>query len=247
MRPVVFLPGILMPAPLRYAALLAVLGPDVPAHTKELEVYRGTTTPPTGYSLDAELDGLDRFIDGLTAEAVHLYGHSGGGAVALAYAARAPERVLTLALDEPATDFSDEDRAEVAAAVAFREDAADADLLGTFVRALIRSDLDPPPPPEGPPPPWMANRPDGIRAFVAALDDARVDHGVLRSLRAPVYYSVGDHSNERWLRIRDRLAATIPDFTAEVYEGLSHLNTSHIAEPERVAAALRALWARAEG
>jgi hypothetical protein len=30
--------------------------------------------------------------------------------------------------------------------------------------------------------------------------------------------------------------------TVELYEGLSHLNTSHAAEPERVAAALRRLW-----
>jgi hypothetical protein len=30
--------------------------------------------------------------------------------------------------------------------------------------------------------------------------------------------------------------------TVELYEGLSHLNSSHAAEPQRVAAALRRLW-----
>jgi len=30
--------------------------------------------------------------------------------------------------------------------------------------------------------------------------------------------------------------------TVELYEGLNHLNSSHAAEPERVAAALRRLW-----
>ena len=30
--------------------------------------------------------------------------------------------------------------------------------------------------------------------------------------------------------------------TVELYDGLSHLNSSHAAEPERVVAALRRLW-----
>jgi hypothetical protein len=42
-----------------------------------------------------------------------------------------------------------------------------------------------------------------------------------------------------------RLEELFADFTGEVYEGLHHLNTSHQAESARVAAALRALWARA--
>jgi len=42
-----------------------------------------------------------------------------------------------------------------------------------------------------------------------------------------------------------RLEILFDDFTGEVYQGLHHLNTSHQAEPARVAAALRALWARA--
>ena len=40
------------------------------------------------------------------------------------------------------------------------------------------------------------------------------------------------------------------DFTArvtgEVFEGLHHLNTSHQAEPDRVAATLTGVWERAE-
>jgi hypothetical protein len=45
--------------------------------------------------------------------------------------------------------------------------------------------------------------------------------------------------------MKDRLAGLFEDFTAERYEGLHHLNTSHQAEPDRVAAALRKLWAPA--
>jgi len=42
-----------------------------------------------------------------------------------------------------------------------------------------------------------------------------------------------------------RLEILFDDFTGEVYQGLHHLNPSHQAEPARVAAAWRALWARA--
>lgn len=106
----VLLPGILMPAFVRYAALIDALAPDVRAVPKELEVY-AKDVPPDDYSVTTELDGLDRFLDERDADRVHLYGHSAGGSVALAYAAARPHRVLSLAVDEPASDFSDDDRA----------------------------------------------------------------------------------------------------------------------------------------
>lgn len=106
----VLLPGILMPAFLRYAPLIDALGQDVRAVPKELEVY-ASDQPPDDYSITTELDGLDRFLDERGVDAAHLYGHSAEGSVALAYAAARPERVLSLAMDEPASDFSAEDRA----------------------------------------------------------------------------------------------------------------------------------------
>ena len=42
------------------------------------------------------------------------------------------------------------------------------------------------------------------------------------------------------------LAGLFPDFTGEVFEGLHHLNTSHQAEPDRVAATLVPFWERSE-
>ena len=86
--PVVFLPGILMPVALRYRALLDALGGDVRPRLKELEVYGGASVPPPGYSLHAELDGIAHAADAAGLEAFHLYGHSGGGSCALAFAAR---------------------------------------------------------------------------------------------------------------------------------------------------------------
>jgi hypothetical protein len=45
--PVIFLPGIIMPAPDRYSALLKELGAHVNAITKDLEIYR-LPDPPSG-------------------------------------------------------------------------------------------------------------------------------------------------------------------------------------------------------
>jgi hypothetical protein len=91
----------------------------------------------------------------------------------------------------------------------------------------------------------MAKRPAGLNAFMDAIRRYRVDPERLRSYDRPVNYSYGSLSNPRWQVMRDWLAALFPDFTSELYEGASHLNTSHQREPARVASALRRLWQRA--
>ncbi len=44
----------------------------------------------------------------------------------------------------------------------------------------------------------------------------------------------------------ERLTVVFRNIQVERYEGLHHFNTSHAAEPERMAAALHRLWVRAE-
>src|SRR5262245_10278530 len=112
MRNVIFLPGIIAPAAVRYAPLLARLS-DVNPVTKDLEVY-SSGVPPPGYSIALEVAGVDRAADEAGYAGFHLYGHSGGGAVALAYVAAHPDRVLSLAVDEPAYDFTADARADMA-------------------------------------------------------------------------------------------------------------------------------------
>jgi len=246
MRPVIFLPGILMPAELRYRPLLDVLGPGVTARAKNLEVYSQQPASPGEYSIATELDGIDRLAAALGADRFHLYGHSGGGACCLAYVARSPERVLSLAVDEPASDFSEDDRALIRALEVPLLTKTDEELMKGFVTTQLAPGVTPPPRPDGPPPPWMADRPRGIRAFVAALLSAEVDHDALAHFGAPVYYSHGSLSHPRWISIRDRLARIFPDFASEQYQDLHHLRTSHVAEPTRVAGRLRELWSRGE-
>jgi len=244
MADAVFLPGIIMPAAIRYEPLLRALGDGVRAVTKELEVYTADA-PPAGHSIPMEVEGVARAADRAGFERFHLYGHSGGGAVALAFAAGHPDRLLSLALDEPAADFLDDgggaDWLEIKRAASLEEPES----TRTFLRLQLAPDEPLPAPPEGPPPPWMKKRPAGIRAFVAAVEAHHVDPAAYRAFRAPVYYSYGTRSHPRWTAIKDRLQDLFEDFTVDRYDGLHHLNTSHQAQPDRVAAALKKLWASA--
>lgn len=243
---VIFLPGVIMPCALRYAALLRELDNGVRAITKDLELYAGPGTPPQGYDITMELDGINETAEDAGWDRFHLYGHSGGGAVALAYVAAHPERVLSLAVDEPAYDFLDSTESrgywsEIDAAGQLPE----RDRMPAFLKLQLGPGVALPPAPAGTPPPWMTSRPAGVRALTTALKQHHVDPSSYRRYAAPVYFSHGTLSHPYWLSMRDRLAALFPDFTAERYDGLHHLNTSHQAEPARVAQALRRQWSRA--
>src|SRR6266516_4926155 len=97
----IVLPGGVMPADLAYGSLLEALGEDVEAIAKDLEVYAGPEPQP-GYTLDNEIDGVLRTARDAGFERFHLVGYSGGGAASVAFAAEHPERLLSLALLEPA-------------------------------------------------------------------------------------------------------------------------------------------------
>jgi pimeloyl-ACP methyl ester carboxylesterase len=242
--PVILLPGIVMPAALRYAPLIEELGASTRALTKELEVY-AAATPPAGYAIEHEVDGISRAADAAGFDRFHLYGHSAGGTCALAYVATHPQRVLSLAIDEPASDFSPEARAALQKDLHGIAGLSAGEKLSTFLRLQLAPGVDPPSPPPGSPPVWMASRPAGIDAFAAALSRYQLPVERLRAFAQPVYYSHGSLSHPRWLAMRDRLAGIFPDFTSDLYEGLHHLETSHHREPARVASALRRLWSRA--
>src|SRR5258708_8364937 len=90
-----------MPAELAYGALLEALGDDVDAVAKELEIYQGPSPPP-GYTLEHEIDGIVRTARTVGFDRFHLVGYSGGGASSLAFAATQHERLQSLALIAPA-------------------------------------------------------------------------------------------------------------------------------------------------
>jgi pimeloyl-ACP methyl ester carboxylesterase len=246
---VVLLPGGILPADLAYGALIDALDDEVEAVAKDLEVYAGDE-PPGDYSLDDEVAGVVREADARGWERFHLVGYSGGGAAALAAAARHPDRLLSLALLEPAWagnwDLSEAERA------IWREfeklDALTPDeFMAAFVRLELRPGVTPPPPAPGPPPPWMAKRPAGIRSFMRTFRTYELDRESLRRFDRPVYYGLGGLSNpDQYGEIAERLSRVLDDFTLEVFEERHHFDPPHRIEPERLAGSLRTLWKRAE-
>jgi pimeloyl-ACP methyl ester carboxylesterase len=202
---VIFLPGIIAPAAVRYGPLLEHLA-GVRAVVCDLAVYE-SDAPPASYSVSTELDALDRVADTAGLDRFHIFGHSGGGAVALAYAAHRGERLVSMAVDEPASDFTAEGD-EVYGWPAFDVALAlpPAEAMPSFMRLQVAPDVVLPPPPGGPPPPWMEKRPAGIVAFVAALRSYRVSKDQYRRFAAPVYFSRGSRTHGRWAAMQDRFA-----------------------------------------
>lgn len=244
----VLLPGGMLPADLAYGALIEALSDGVEAVAKDLEVYRADRPPPD-YALQVEIDGVTRQAAASGFDRFHVVGYSAGGATAAAFAAAHPERVRSLALLEPAwlgneglTDAERADREQAGRLAALPPDR----MIPEFVRMQLAPGVEPPPPPAGAPPPWMAKRPPGLRALMAAFGGHRLDVDALRRLDAPVYYALGSLSNpNRYRRNAERAAELFDDFTLEVFEGRHHFDPPHRVEPERVADSLLALWRRA--
>jgi pimeloyl-ACP methyl ester carboxylesterase len=237
-----------MPAEPAYAALLGVLGERVDAVAKDLEVYAGDRPSPD-YSLATEAQGVLREADARGFDRFHLVGYSGGGASSLAFAALRGERLLSLALLEPAWAGNERTPAEEALWQRFQElePLSPDQFMAGFTRLQLASGIEPPPRPDGPPPPWMAKRPAGLRALMAAFDNSELDLDALRAFDRPVYFAVGGRSNpDYFARMAERLASIFPDFTLETFPERHHFDPPHRIEPERLSTSLIVLWERAE-
>jgi pimeloyl-ACP methyl ester carboxylesterase len=244
----VLLPGGVLPAELAYAALLQTLGDRIDAVAKDLDVYAGDKPPPD-FGLATEVEGALREANLRGWDRFHLVGYSAGGASALALAAQHGQRLLSLALLEPAWAGNDRTPEEDALMQQFRAlDSLPPDqFMAGFIRLQLAPGVKPPPPPEGPPPPWMVKRPAGLRAFIDAFDNGELDVDALRAFDSPVYFALGGRSNPDYYgRMAQRLAAIFPDFTLETFAERHHFDPPHRVEPGRLADSLIALWERAE-
>ena len=238
----------MLPAEPAYAVLLHALGERVDAVAKDLEVYSGDQPPPD-FSLDTEVEGILREADSRGFERFHLVGYSGGGASSLAFAAVHGERLLSLALLEPAWAGNERTPEEEALMERFRalEPLPPDEFMAGFLRLQLAPGVESPPPPEGPPPPWMAKRPAGVRAFLDAFDKGVLDPEALATFDQPVYFALGGRSNPDYFgRMAQRLAAIFPDFALETFPERHHFDPPHRVEPERLSNSLLALWQRAE-
>ena len=249
MFPVILLPGIVLPAELAYGALIDALGSEAEAVAKDLEIY-AAPEPPEDYSLELEVAGVLREADARAWERLHLVGYSAGGAAALAFAARQPDRLGSLALLEPAwAGRWDVSPAEKALRLEYDrlEGLPVEELMPAFMRLNLRPGVPLPEPLPGEPPPWMARRPAGIRAISAAFRRDDIDREALRRFDRPVYFALGGLSNpDQYGEIARRLDGVFPDFELEVFDDRHHFDPPHRIEPERLASSLKELWRRAE-
>lgn len=243
--PVVFVPGGVTPVGPSYAPLLAELGDDVEPLLKELEVY-AADRPPAGYSIRLEADALERAADGVGLSSFHLVGFSAGGAVSLAFAALHPDRLRSLAIFEPANIPGPWVPDEHPEAVSADPSLGPEEMLAEFTRRQLRPGVEPPSQPPGPPPPWMATRPAGLRAIMAAFQSDAGDRDALRRCSFPVYLAYGLLTSENMVRRVQTLAGLLPDVWIEAYPGVHHFGPPQRTHPAHYAASLRALWARAE-
>jgi pimeloyl-ACP methyl ester carboxylesterase len=246
---VILLPGSVLPGELAYGSLVVALGSVTDAVVKELEVY-ATPEAPADYTLDLEVGGLLRVADERGWDRFHLVGYSGGGAAALAFAARHSERLASLALLEPAWagrwDLSPPEQA-----LWVEYDRLDAlppeQFMHTFMRLNVKPGVELPPPPSGDPPQWMAKRPGGIRAFMKTFKTYELDHEALAHFDRPVYFALGGLSNpDQFGAIATRLSRVFSDFELEIFEERHHFDPPHRIEPERLADSLAAFWRRAD-
>ena len=177
-------------------------------------------------------------------------GLGGGGASSLAFTAAHGDRVLSLALLEPAwagNEGLSPEEEEVRRNFRSLAGRPPAEFMANFMKYQLKPGVNPPTPPEGPPPPWMAKRPGGLTAFLHAFDEGRLDLERLRAFKRPVYFALGGLSNPNYYgRMAERLAGVFPDFTLETYPNRHHFDPPHRIEPAKVASALRQLWLRAE-
>ncbi len=241
---VIFLPGGIQPAALQYDALLKVLKEDIRPLLKDLEVYRDGT-PPSGYTLSSEVEGLKHAADQADMPTFHLVAYSGGGAVALAFIGAYPERVLSLALSEPAVIPSQAWRqmeGEYWQRMQDMMNLADQQFMREFMRVELREGVPLPPPPQGDLPAWMANRPSGIRALIGAFSDYDLPFVRMQAYNRPVYIAVCALSNPIELRKAEILEGLFTDMRIEIYGDRHHFDPPQRAEPERFAAALTRLW-----
>jgi pimeloyl-ACP methyl ester carboxylesterase len=241
---VVCLPGGVAPVAQRYAALAEHIRGRASLHLKDLEVYRDDS-PPAGYTVEMELEAIDRFAQARGLERFHLLGYSGGGFLSLAYAGTRPERVASLAVFEPAMVpglLSPEEQSMYESLDSRLRGLTGSEFMGAFVQAQVKPGVAVPPPPAGPAPPWMVRRPAGIQALLASFFAFDFDRARFRACQFPVFLGYGDHTHEIEEVKAGVLARLLPDFRVRRMAGVHHFVPPELIYTRGHSATLLALW-----
>ena len=249
MKPqVICIPGSVAPSRQRYGPLVERIGDAADLHLKDLEVYR-EAVPPANYSISEELEAVDRLADAKGLDRFHLVGYSGGGFISLAYAGTRPERIISLAVFEPAQIPGQLSAPEEAFFGGLRQklDGLKGDqFMATFVREQVKPGAVLAPPPPGPVSPEMQKRPAGIAALIKGFQEFPFDRHLLRAAPFPVSYAYGDLSHEEQALKAGILATLFADLRVRRYAGVHHFVPSDQIYTSEYAAALLDLWQEAE-
>jgi len=206
---------------------------------KELEVWRLPLQTP--YHLAVEVGGVERAARDAGFGRFHLVGFSAGATVAIATAVADPERVLSLAVYEPAT-IGDDDwdpvevdwRPAIAAALALPPDQA----VAAFRRLLMRPGLDPPRS-RSASPAWD-ERDRRLEAMIAKTGLTSTE---LAAVHAPALSMFGGLSHPRFRALAGRMAAVMPRAKVREFAQRSHFSPPHRDAPEELEDVLRQFWA----
>ena len=242
---VICLPGGVAPAAQRYGPLKEVVDGRAELHLKDHELYRGDA-PPADYSVEMELEAIDRFADSLGLDRFHLVGYSGGGFLSLAYAGTRPRRLLSLAIFEPARvpgKPTPEEQAATDSLSAQLEGLEGSAFMTAFVRGQLKPGVEAPPSPPRPAP-GMEKRPAGIAAMTRAFTAYSFDRDRLRTCKFPVYLGYGDLTNDFEEIQAAVLARLFADIRIQRFAGVHHfVPPEQIYTPAHVQA-IEELWAR---
>lgn len=248
--PAILLPGIVAPAGITWARVTPLLAPDRPVLPLDLAVYAGGAVREP-HDLGTEARAVLEAADTAGFDRFHAAGFSAGGAVASVLAQSAPERLLSLALIEPAWFGNSGIGAREQAArdrIAGALDLPEAERLDAFAAALLAEGIAPPPPPPRPAPAWMVLRPAGARAITHAFGVQDLDPAALAGLPVPVLFVRGGRSApDVWETMEDRVRATFADVETALFPDRHHFDPPQRAEPQRLAEMLEGFWQRAEG
>jgi len=244
---VICVPGSVAPAAQRYRPLIEAIGDAADLHMKDLEVYR-ETPPRADYSIEEELEAIDRLADSKHLGRFHLIGYSAGGFISLAYAGTRPQQVASLALFEPARipgELTAEEHAAFAALEAKLRGLQGSEFMSAFVREQVKPGVQVPPPPAAVSA-EMQKRPAGIAALIRAFEAYRFDRARLIEASFPVFLAYGDQTHEIESIKAGVLAELFADFRLRRYSGIHHFVPSEMIYTAAHAQELLSHWRAAE-
>lgn len=219
------------------AAGLAKLSRRLMADLRVLRYDRrgyGRSVPHRGpFTIDDQVADLDRLLAGRRAV---LFGHSYGGNVALAHAARHPERVQGVVVYETPLSWLDWWPATTAGAMAVATRGTPEEAAERFMRRLIGDQRW-----ERLPPTTRAARRSEGAPMVAELADLRArPPWEPAALTMPVVAMTGERGAEHHRRGMAHLAELLPGCDHVVVPGARHAGPN--THPDDVAGAIRTLF-----